>query len=183
MLLQSDVDRMAYFDVVASDDAAQISKELGYKKIFLIGSDVLIADAKEAEGEMGKKVIVSGGPVGILMHVMGKNNVIGLLVSGNEANKQLLANMAENGKLIIFSASNLTCTDQRTRLRNLGLYKQLLKTAKHVKVPLAIATVAQDRTGALSPAQLIEIAKFIGADHETAKAMLSELGVYLDTKE
>ena len=167
---------MPYFDLVTAGEVEHLAALLGYKKAFLVGRDVLLTNAKTALNNSKERFIVSGGTMGMLLHAMGKANVIGILVAGNETNKKLLVNMAENCKLLIFNTSNLTCVDQKTRLRNLGAYRYLLKLAVHMKVPIAIATFAADKTCAVSPAQLIGVARFIGADLDNAKGMISVLG-------
>jgi hypothetical protein len=167
---------MPYFDLVGAQEVGQLAVMLGYKKAFLVGRDVFLENAKTALNNNKEKFIVSGGMMGMLLHAMGKGNVIGILVAGNEANKKLLAKLAENCKLLVFNASNLTCVDQKTRLYNLGTYRHLLKLAVHMKVPVAIATFAADKTCALSPAQLIGVARFLGADLDNAKGMVSVLG-------
>ena len=172
-------DCMHYFDIVGIDEreASPMLGLLGYRKFFYIGKDIFIGSADYANESRGKGVLVeiSKGETGSFLRAIERNNVLGALAS-ERISKNALGIIAENKKLFAFNASELICVDQKTRLRNMRRYRRELELALHLKVQAAIATFAREKENLLSSAQIIEVAKFMGADQNIAKGMVSVWG-------
>ena len=170
---------MAYFDIVngAADEneATNFAKLFGYKKIFTLGKEVFILDCKDVNPSDKKVIIRNNANTGMLVKCLRMQNVIGILTDSAPSGN-VLESIKQNNKIIILNSSELTCVDKRQRISNLFRFKRIVSSGMHKKTEIAIATFANDKEQMLSSMQLVEIAKFIGADGDTARKMVSKFG-------
>lgn len=163
---------MAYYDLVKMEAVERKTASiLGYKKIFL-KNEIPIVNGPESNG----KCIVMNGEPGMLSRALRRSNVIGIIIRDNELIRQAVEEAAENGKLLVFPIRDITCTDTRTRMRNLYRMRGLMAFATHSKAKISLVTLAEDESELLSTIQMLEIAKFLGAKEDHAREMLSNLG-------
>gem|GEM_PF-1534979 len=144
---------------------------LGYKKI-LGKKELPVVDGLSSNN----KCIVRGGESGILDRALRRNNVIGIIIKDNELIRMSVEEVKETDKLLFLSVHDLTCVDTRTRLRNLYRMRGLLSFATHSKAKVSLISLAEDESCLLSSIQMIEMAKFLGANEEQAKKMINNLG-------
>ncbi len=180
-----DGERMEYFDIIDysghEEDPERLAGLLGYRKIFELGKDALLVDAKDADSlaRSGKKLIIrDSSEKGLLIHALKNSAVIGILANSN-LDADVMETVKSLRKLIILSASALTSTNKHTRIANLGKMRRVVRDCMHKKLKLAISSFAGQKEYMLSSLQLVEIAKFAGADEETARSMSGALGDFL----
>lgn len=163
---------MAYFDLTSMEDVdRKTSSVLGYKKIFN-KKEIAVVESLDHNG----KCIVKSGESGFLSRALRRNNVLGILIKDNELIRLAVEEAVTTEKLLCLSVHDITCVDTRTRMRNIYRMKGLISFAMRSKARIALVTLAQDESCLLSSNQMIEIAKFLGANESQAEKMISNLG-------
>ncbi|MGC8699666.1 MAG: hypothetical protein ACP5RK_01555 [Candidatus Micrarchaeia archaeon] len=154
--------RHAYYDI-AYFDCKELGMLLGYKKVLAIGKDISF-------NEKGEHIIIADT---MWKNFPNKNDVVGVVAS--KVDKAFFQKLREEEKILIIDVSplNKDFVKESKRLRG------VLKNALHFKLKTALATFAKEKTYFLSSAQMLEIAKFLGASEEQAKDLLSAIGEIL----
>ncbi|MGC8662535.1 MAG: hypothetical protein ACP5RT_01990 [Candidatus Micrarchaeia archaeon] len=153
----------SFYDISYFSVNGKLEALLGYRKIFTIGRDIYLNENRE-------RTMVSDSEWRTFPN---KNNVIGVIV--NKVDKSLFQKIKEEEKILIIDVSSLNADFLKEARRLRGV----MKNAIHFKLKIAIASFAKNEDYLLSKAQLIEIAKFLGAGEEQAKEMLCSIGVEL----
>ena len=168
---------MRYFDIVTTSEVDDsLAKRLGYSKVFVVGKDLeIITDLKI---RTGKKAIVRGKNIGTLMRAIKESSVLGIMIDDSLILGKAIMAAKENDKPLILSTEGLNSRNYTTRLKTLYRLRKILKFALKARAEIIFVTLAGDRQSILSTAQMIEIGKFIGANDEQSRKMLSDLGNY-----
>jgi hypothetical protein len=169
---------MQFFDIVALKeeiDLEQLAVRFGYRKIFLLGKDVeLVSDVKRLDEE--GSFIVKSGNNETLSKAVRSNNVIGVIVDDSKVSGKFIEELRTHEKLLFVPVAPLICPARESRLRSLFWAKGILRTALMGKAGVSLVTLAAEKECLLSSAQMLEIAKLLGANDKVAGEMLSALG-------
>jgi hypothetical protein len=161
---------MNYFDIsYISDDLSKLASRLGYKKIFTIGKEIHLV---EKESEVKENSIIRGVDAAKLLKY---GKVIGVIA--DKVDEATIQKIKSQEKILIIDASAIIrSTDESQMLQNIRRTRKIISYAMRVKVNLAMASFARDINGLTSAEQMIEVAKFLGAEEMRAKQMLQQFG-------
>ena len=156
-----------FYDIAYFDVDKGLTKLLGYKKIYRIGKDVTL-------NEEGDYIIADAQ----MLHRFKLSNIIGVRVS--KVDKASFQKIKENDKLLIIDISNLLSSEDFIREYNTA--KNILRNAIKIGLRVSLASFAKDEAHLVSALQMLEIAKFLGADEDKAKEILGN-GYDIEKKE
>ncbi|MGC8710190.1 MAG: hypothetical protein ACP5RF_01075 [Candidatus Micrarchaeia archaeon] len=161
---------MEYFDIsYANDNLPSLALRLGYKKIFTIGKEVFLV---EKESEIKQKSIIYSKDAPKLL----KQSKVFAVVA-DKINEDLIQKIKGQEKILIIDASAIIrAPSEPQAVQNIKKARKIVSYALRSRVKLAIASFAKDAHGLISAEQMIELAKFLGANEGHAKAMLKQLG-------
>ncbi|MGB9732859.1 MAG: hypothetical protein ACP5JN_01265 [Candidatus Micrarchaeia archaeon] len=149
-----------YYDILHFDVDKDIARLLGFKKIYVIGKDVLL-------NEEGNYIIADDFSI----HKFRSSSIVGVRI--NKQSNAVFQKIKEEDKIGIIDISPLLQSSNANFLREYKRLKNILLNALHAKLKVSIATFAKDEGGLLSSAQMLEIAKFLGAPENKAKEAIS----------
>lgn len=163
---------MAYFDMTEMESVPQgKAAVLGYRKI-LPSNEIRIVTEPLGEG----KCIVESQEQGILGRALRRNNVVGVIIKDNELLRMTVEEIRTTDKMLVVPVHGITCSDTRTRMRNIYRAKGLIAFALRAKAKIALVSLAKDPSCMLSSQQMLLLAEFLGASDIQSKAMLSSMG-------
>lgn len=166
---------MQYFDIVRNDVVDQeMAKRLGYKRILAIGKDL---DLLQNLGGTPKReaVVISKDP-GTLIRATRENRIVGIMFEGNEIVAKAMMAAKDNEKTVILSIEGLNGGGTGLRLSTIYKLRKMLAELTKARVKVAIVTMADRKEMLLSSAQMVQVAKFLGANDQQARQMVSALG-------
>jgi RNase P/RNase MRP subunit p30 len=172
---------MQYFDMVALKDTAgleALGRRLGYRKIFLVGRDFALA-GRLKDLNPNRKALVRGKDEEVLLKAIKESSVVGVVFEDSRPSGKFLDSLNNYEKLLVIPVAPLMCPDQESRLRSLHKTRELLRSAMMSRAEVALATLAEDKACMASSAQMLEIARLIGAGDAAAKEMLGKAGRFL----
>ena len=166
---------MKFFDIASADAVARMgegrcSSALGMTML-VIGKDVEVRKCNEKQSNDNGRTILIGSAKELGSNINAA--LFGIIISDNVVDKELIERVNEKEITVFFNAAALAGESQKERLRRAISMKRLLHYLIHKKGRIAIATFAESMEDLLSSHQLIALSRFIGADGETAKAMIS----------
>jgi hypothetical protein len=168
---------MKYFDIVITNEAEpQLAARLGYERVLVAGKDIDILDNLHFNGR--RKAIVRGRNVGTLMRAIKEQNVIGVMIDDNLTMGKVIAAAKENEKPIVVSTEGLNRRNYLERQKAIYRLRKLFRLLAKTRNEVILVTLAPDRHSLLSVGQMIEVAKFLGADEAKSRQMISTLGRY-----
>ncbi len=167
---------MKYFDIAQFKVDPKLAERLGYARLFSPDEIALTSVPRSS----GTQYLLQSEDPGHLYKALKDRNCIGIAITSNTLIKKTLEQVRLSEKLLFFIASEFTNADNASLLRNLSRARLLYKFVLKEHVQMAIVSMAADATGLLSSAQLVAVAKLIGADEVRAKAMASALGEHYD---
>jgi hypothetical protein len=149
-----------YFDISYFDVPENLTRLLGFKKIYTIGKQLELnknADNIIADDFSLQKFSIS--------------NVVGVRI--NKIDRQFFQKIREEEKIAIIDISNLINASGEGIIKEYKRLKLLAMNALKAKLNLSIATFAKNEEGLLSSMQMLEVAKFIGLNEKQAKDAIS----------
>jgi hypothetical protein len=164
-----------YYDIVFSScniDGSLVSR-LGFSKIGVIPDSIAFLDL-EKQGVGKERKVIASGPAGKLISAANMG-VAAVYLKGMEADKKLMASLADNGVALCISLSDITENDGLRRSHTIFKAGRLLSSARKNGVDIAFVTLARSRSSMCSYMQIVELAKLIGAEESYARKSISEV--------
>ena len=167
---------MRFFDLVSESDTSLegLAHRLGYKKIFVVGKDVQII--QDLRNESKSKKIVSSESSEVLTKALKSNEVIGVLPKGEAVSRKTLDMIKVYEKVLLLPFAPITCANPESRIHKLAKMRSVVKNALRARVPICIVSLAENKEGLMSTAQMVEVANFFGMEKDNAKKALNVLG-------
>jgi RNase P/RNase MRP subunit p30 len=163
---------MAYFDLTRAEIADRgRAAVLGYKKI-LSGKELPVVENLS----LSSQCVVRSGETGMLGRAVRRSNVAGIIIKDNELLRLAVEETVENEKLLFLPLHEILCSDTRSRMRNIYRMRGLMAFATRSRAKISLVTLAEGEPCILSTMQMLEIAKFLGANESNSKKMISTLG-------
>ena len=160
---------MKYYDIVALPRVgAALAERLGYANVFSQG-EVRVAERPSGDSAY---MLRSSEP-GFIFKAIGDRNCIGIIFKDNIPVKKTLEKAASEGKAVIIPMTEITCSSGPSLMRNTYRLRSVLAACRKAKTPVALVSLAGSDSALLSAMQMLELARFIGAEYEDAKEMLS----------
>ncbi|MGC8538382.1 MAG: hypothetical protein ACP5MK_00750 [Candidatus Micrarchaeia archaeon] len=167
---------MKLFDIAFIEIEDQLANALGFARIYADRTDLNIATTKPASLQPNTLMDVS-----FAQHTVKNKNVIGFVAGSEAIDRKTISMLKENDKPLFFNASILL--DETRAIPAIYSFKQSYAYASKIGAKCSIASFARDMDTLFSAAQLIEIAKLIGAKENTeAKSMLGLAGKMLGSR-
>lgn len=148
---------MKYFDISAFPVNHELSKRLGFSKIYCSGKDILVLPRPSQQQEMPQ--IVSGSDIGMLVGAARDADVIGIMP--DVLNKKLLEKVAESEKSIFININGLVLAGRRERQQRLQEIRKLIFAAHKLKCSAKIVSLATSNAELLSVGQMQVLAGMI----------------------
>jgi hypothetical protein len=168
---------MNHFDLLGKGmqmDGVEAAR-LGFRKVFSMCKDIGMLGAMPACATPSGRSIMCGGPAQVMKQIRDAR-VVGAIIAGSVIDRRLLQEMHSEGKTLIFAVGDVTLMQRGARFRELSRMRSLLMNATHYRVECAMVSLASAGEAVLSSAQLIEVAKAIGAGDTQAGMMLGRMG-------
>ncbi len=166
---------MQYFDIIVKDIADQaLVRRLGYRRIFVAGKDIDVSGSLSGDPRR-KMVIVSRDP-GVLIRATRERRVLGIMFEGNELIAKAMMAARENGKLVMLSTEGLSGSGTGMRLSTIYKLRRMVAELRKAHVKTVLVTMAGSREMLQSRAQMIQLARFLGAAEAQSREMVSSLG-------
>ncbi len=168
---------MKYYDIATMPkiDGA-LSRRLGYSRIFT-ASEITVAERPANKG----RYLLRSSESGMIFKALRDNNCLGIVFRDNLLVKKTLEQAVSNDKLVIIPAGEITCASGPAVMRNTYRLRSVFAYSGVVGAKTAMASLAGSYSALLSVRQMLELAKFIGANHEKAKEMVKLVGEAYDT--
>lgn len=171
---------MKYFDLVLMERMDEgLAERLGYGRIFIPSEIEVMYSVSKKNGD--GKYIVRSQKEGTLDRAIRDCNALGIIIDDSLLVRHVIRDLKRNDKALFLVASELTRVEKSDMLRNIYRMRNLLSFAMHADVDIALITLAKGPEELLSSRQMLEIAKFLGADRERAKGMLALIGDIYDS--
>jgi RNase P/RNase MRP subunit p30 len=161
-----------FYDIVYNDlkiDYDSFAKELGFKKILILGKDISFSEKFSDNVAIG----ISSDIKTLKQFV--QHNVHAIVIKGSYIDKMLISMMHENNTILYLPLSDIMSAYNTERLKRIYYMKRLFEYTKSKKVNISFASFASNNLYLTSAMQLIELAKLIGADERYAKYSISTI--------
>ncbi len=171
---------MKVFDIVDINNGVDstLTSRLGFSRIYALGRDL---DIVQKPGQSVRKQIIRSKDAAQLIKAIRNQETIGISLEDNEIVAKALAAAKEAEKPVIIDIHYIFSPYASDRYRNIGRIRGLVKAALAAKCEIILISGAKSLDYMLSPAQLIEIAKFLGMQEGNGRMALSRLGDYIDS--
>ena len=167
---------MQFFDLVSIRDGSldSLAARLGYKKIFVIGKEVEVIERLGSASQL-RKILVSDD-FETITKALKQNDVVGMMPKSASISKKTLDALKNSDVTVFLPVTQVTCTSVGSRTHQLLKMRGWVRSALMAKVPIALVSMAENRDGIMSSAQMLEVASFLGMGQEKAKEALSRFG-------
>ena len=160
---------MRYYDIVAMDHIeAGLAGRLGFSNIFT-KEDVNVIE--KPSGRM--PYLLKSSEPGTIFRALDDSNCIGVVFKDNVPVKKILEKAASSEKPVVMPASELTCVSGPQFMKNTYKLRSVFAACRKAGAGMAIASLSGSDSSLLSAMQLLELAKFVGADDIAAKKLLA----------
>ncbi len=165
---------MQYFDLVRTDDFDDgLAHRLGYKKIYRVGNEIELSDSLSISRK--RPAIIASANPGVLLKALRESRVIGVILEGSAPMGKVIMVAKEMEKPIIIPLDWMKAAHQQRQKAIYGTRKLVALLSK-ARAEAVFVTLAKDRHAMLSAGQLIQIARFLGAQEKGSKEMASRIG-------
>ena len=149
---------MAYFDIALFEVNGELSKRLGYRKIYCSGKDFEIS---KRLGSTGLPQIVINKDPGTLIGAVRNGGVAGIIFEENELSKKVVEKAEETKKTIFIPIRQLMGVPTRTRGSRVNGIRKIISAARRIDARVRLISLADSGNMLLSAAQMAEMANLL----------------------
>lgn len=149
-----------------------VEDKLGFKRIFLANRDSKLINVDNEKEHITRDSVCMGLNKKRLVtaSVQGAKAII---ITDSRINRELMEHISRGNIVLCMPLSNITSTNGLNRTKRIYMMSKLLNHARKNKIDVSFISMARSNEQLLSYAQLIELAKLIGADEQYARNSLS----------
>ncbi|MGI0133873.1 MAG: hypothetical protein ACREBW_02800 [Candidatus Micrarchaeaceae archaeon] len=167
---------MDFYDIVmpSCEFDNWFAQRLGFRKIFVCGKDIELANADKTTSFPEKDFIAVGANKNNLL-VAARAGASAVVITDSRIDRKLMEELREQKTALIIPTSLVTSSYSLERPKRLYMLSRLHSHARKLGIDVGFATMAESRSNMCSYIQLIEMAKLIGADGHQARHGIGEV--------
>jgi hypothetical protein len=163
-----------FYDIVSETCKfdSSLVKRLGFKKIFVLNTDIKAAGHGSENQRLSESSIAFGMDKNQLTTLV-KNGATAVAITDSYIDKKLMDTINKEKCVLCLPMINITASYGVERSRNIYKMSKLFAYARKAGIDVCFASMAKTPAHMNSYMQLIELAKLVGSDEQYARHSIS----------